>query len=145
MAAVMHECMDELTVAQAVSLLKSYQISPTQQRVLVAQVLLTKSQHVSADQVMDMVNCYSYKVSKATIYNTLGLFARKGLIRELVIDPAKVFYDTNVAEHHHFYNVDTGELTDIEQMDLEVSGLPASPTGTRPVGMDIVVRVRGVA
>ena len=65
------------------------------------------------------------ETSKATVYNTLNLFLRKKLIREVIVDPSKVFYDPNPDPHHHFYNVDTGELTDIDARDIRVSGLPA--------------------
>ena len=69
------------------------------------------------------------ETSKATVYNTLNLFLEKKLIREVIVDPSKVFYDPNTAPHHHFYNVDTGELTDIEAEAIAISGLPAAAGG----------------
>jgi len=127
---------------ETIKILRRYQISPTTQRVEIAQVLLTKNQHLSADQVLEMVNRDRAKVSKATVYNTLGLFARKGLVRELVIDPTKVFYDSNASEHHHFFNVETGELQDIEQTDCALSHIPHLPEGTVADGIDVIIRVR---
>ena len=127
---------------ETIKILRRYQISPTTQRVEIAQILLTKNQHLSADQVLEMVNRDRAKVSKATVYNTLGLFARKGLVRELVIDPTKVFYDSNANEHHHFFNVETGELQDIEQTDCEFSHIPHLPEGTVADGIDVIIRVR---
>ncbi|MEE8429318.1 MAG: transcriptional repressor [Gammaproteobacteria bacterium] len=117
-------------------------ILPTQQRTVIAQVLFSQCRHLSADQVLGLVNQDRYRVSKATVYNTLGLFAREGLIRELVVDPSRVFYDPNVEGHHHFYNVDTGELTDIPADDISVSSLPDLPGGTLPDGVEVIVRVR---
>ena len=117
-------------------------ISPTQQRVQIATVLLSKSQHLSADQVMHIVNRDSNVASKATVYNTLGLFARKGLVREVIIDPSKVFYDSNTSPHHHFYNVSSGELMDIDTSQLDITRLPEPPQGTECEGVDVIIRVR---
>lgn len=127
-----------------VQMLVTRGIAPTQQRVQIAAVLLSKSQHLSADQVMHIVNRDSNVASKATVYNTLGLFARKGLVREVIIDPSKVFYDSNTSSHHHFYNVTSGELVDIASNELEISKLPQPPNGTECEGVDVIIRVRPI-
>ena len=124
------------------ALLQAHEILPTQQRLLIARVLLERQQHLSADQVLQLVNGEHHFVSKATVYNTLGLFANHGLIREVIVDPARVFYDSNTSSHHHFYNVDTGELTDIESGNMEITALPETPAGTVTAGVDIIIRVR---
>lgn len=131
-----------MSKSEVIDVLRRHRISPTQQRVEIAQILLSKHQHLSAEQVLNLVNKDRAKVSKATVYNTLGLFARKGLVRELVIDPTKVFYDSNTTSHHHFYNVETGELMDIEPTDIELQHMPSLPMGTVAEGVDVVVRVR---
>jgi len=123
-------------------MLRDHGILPTQQRLMIARVLFERLQHYSADQVMISVNDGRDRVSKATVYNTLGLFARNGLIREIIVDPTRVFYDPNTANHHHFYNVDTGELIDIDPADLQVMGLPDLPAGTVAEGVDVIVRLR---
>ena len=123
-------------------MLRNHGILPTQQRLMIARVLFERLQHYSADQVMISVNDGRDRVSKATVYNTLGLFARNGLIREIIVDPTRVFYDPNTANHHHFYNVDTGELIDIDPADLQVMGLPDLPAGTVAEGVDVIVRLR---
>ncbi|MGB5473400.1 MAG: Fur family transcriptional regulator [Gammaproteobacteria bacterium] len=123
-------------------MLKAHGILPTQQRVMIARVLFAQCGHYSADQVMRQVNAGDDRVSKATVYNTLGLFARSGLVREVIVDPTRVFYDPNTRHHHHFYNVDTGELVDIEQEQLDISALPELPTGTVAAGVDVIVRIR---
>lgn len=127
---------------ETIALLQDHGITPTQQRIEIAQVLFAQPQHLSADQVLAQVNETRAVVSKATVYNTLNLFARKGLVREIIVDPTKVFYDSNTTEHHHFYNVDTGMLSDIEQGQLDMPGVPDVPDGTVPVGVDVIVRVR---
>lgn len=125
-----------------VSLLQAHGVRPTQQRLQIAEVLFAKPQHLSADQVLEQVNQRHGYVSKATVYNTLGLFSRKGLVREVIIDPAKVFYDSTTHPHHHIYNVDTGMLMDLEHDAINIMGLPTPPAGTEIDGVDVVVRVR---
>jgi Fur family transcriptional regulator, iron response regulator len=123
-------------------LLKSVGINPTQQRLEIAQILFNAPQHLSADQVMSIVNAQSEMASKATVYNTLGLFASKGLLREVIVDPNKVFYDSNILAHHHFFNIDTGTLIDIDPNDVVVEKLPALPEGTQADGVDVIIRIR---
>ncbi len=131
-----------LSEQAAAERLSRYDILPTQQRVRIARVLLTHDQHLSADQVLELVNAAGHRVSKATVYNTLGLFARKGVVREVIVDPNRVFYDTNNTPHHHFYNIDTGELMDIDADQLSLDDLPKVPPGTEAAGVDIIIRVR---
>ncbi len=125
-----------------VGLMREHGITPTQQRVEIAHVLFSRPQHLSAEQVLALVNRDRHVVSKATIYNTLGLFVGKGLIREIIIDPTKVFYDPTTSPHHHFYNVDTGALMDIAADAVALSKLPDLPDGTVAEGVDVVVRIR---
>ena len=123
-------------------MLRNHGILPTQQRLMIARVLFDHVRHYSADQVMTSVNDGRDRVSKATVYNTLGLFARSGLVREIIVDPTRVFYDPNTTNHHHFYNVDTGELIDIDSADLQITGLPDLPVGTVAEGVDVIIRLR---
>lgn len=130
------------TRAEVIELMRNKGVTPTQQRIEIAQALFARPQHLSADQVLALVNQQRASVSKATVYNTLGLFARKGLVREVIVDPTKVFYDPTMAPHHHFFNVDTGELIDVEPGHFEMSELPPPPPGTRAEGVDVVIRIR---
>jgi Fur family transcriptional regulator, iron response regulator len=122
--------------------LRTHGIAPTHQRIEVAYALLERCEHLSADRILALVNARHAEVSKATVYNALRLFLEKGLIRELIVDPAKVFYDPNTAPHHHFYDVVTGELTDIPGDAVRVEGLPPLPPGTVAEGIDVIVRTR---
>jgi Fur family iron response transcriptional regulator len=120
-------------------------VLPTPQRLEVADVLLSKPQHLSADQIIDKLREENSSVSKATVYNTLNLFEKCGLIKECLVDPERRFYDSTTQPHHHFYNADTGELSDIPMNDIEVSGLPQLPAGTQLEGAELIVRVRNTA
>ncbi len=124
------------------ALLRRHDINPTHQRIEIAYALFARGEHLSADQILAIVNDRHSETSKATVYNTLNLFLEKKLIREVIVDPDKVFYDPNIEPHHHFYNVDTGEITDIDASQVEVSGLPQLPEGMVTEGLDIIVRIR---
>lgn len=126
-------------------LLRERGVTSTLQRVEIAQVILTKLQHLSAEEVMAKVNRGRHVVSKATVYNTLRLFAKKGLVREVIADPTKVFYEPVTTEHHHFFNTETGELVDIEPGRIKIKGAPRPPEGTMPVGVDVVVRIKSAS
>jgi Fur family iron response transcriptional regulator len=126
-------------------LLRAHDINPTHQRIEIAYALFSRQEHLSADQVMTIVNDRHAETSKATVYNTLNLFLEKGLIREVIVDPSKVFYDPNTGPHHHLYEVDSGQLTDIMAEDVRIEGLPALPKGMETVGIDLIVRVKRTA
>lgn len=124
------------------ALLRRYGITPTHQRIEIAYALFSRQQHLSADQVLAMVNARKPETSKATVYNTLKLFVRKGLIREVIADPNKVFYDPNTSDHHHLYDVVNGTLTDIDASTVRIEGLPELPEDVVTEGIDVIVRVR---
>lgn len=123
-------------------MLRQRGITPTHQRMEIAQVLFEKRWHPSADQILAAVNVRYAETSKATVYNTLKLFLEKGLVRELIVDPSKVFYDSNISEHHHFYDIESGEITDIASAGVRIEGLPPLPAGMMAAGIEIIVRTR---
>lgn len=135
---------DELPLSrsQVIELLEARGILPTQQRLEIARVLFARPRHLSADQVLAEVNRERHLVSKATVYNTLGLFAEKGLVREVIVDPTRVFYDPNTDAHFHFYNIDTGTLEDIDPAEVDLGRLPEPPAGTVAERVDVIIRVR---
>jgi Fur family iron response transcriptional regulator len=124
------------------ALLRSRGVNPTRQRIEIARALFSRPGHLSADGVLAAVNEQRPATSKATVYNTLNLFLARGLIREVIAHPSKIFYDANTAPHYHFYDMDSGCLTDIDARGVEITGLPALPAGTFTEGVDIVVRIR---
>lgn len=110
-----------------------------------AEVVFSKPQHLSADQILAAIRASGSRVSKATVYNTLNLFCDRGLLRTVDIDPQRQYYDSTSHAHHHFYNVDTGELTDIPLDAVQLNLRAALPPGTRHDGVEVVIRVRGAA
>ena len=127
--------------AEIVELLRSHDIYPTTQRVIITRLLFEKCAHLSAEDVFRLVNADNHHVSKATVYNTLGLLAEKGVVREVIADPTRIFYDPNT-QPHRFFDVATGELTDISADQIHVSSLPPLPPGARLEGVDVIVRLR---
>lgn len=126
------------------SVFEKFRIMTTQQRLEVAEILLEKPQHLSADQIIDQLRRSGSAVSKATVYNTLNLFSERGLVREVMVDPVRKFYDSTTHPHHHFYNVDTGELSDIPDSLINFESLPELPTGTRRESVEVLIKVRDV-
>ena len=124
------------------SILERHGIRPTAQRLRVAGILLTAPRHLTAEQIISALRASSGRVSKATVYNTLNLFVAEGLAREIHADPERCVYDSTMAPHHHFQNVDTGEMIDIRPESLTFASLPPLPPGTEIAGVDVVIRVR---
>ena len=122
--------------------LRASGVKPTKQRLEIGMLLFAEARHMSADRIIADLKSEGSRVSKATVYNTLNLFTSHNLIREVSVDPERQFYDSTTGPHHHFYNVDTGELIDIGLGELEFSRLPDLPPGTEAQDIEVVVRVR---
>ena len=118
-------------------------ILSTPQRVEIAEILLEKPQHLSAEQIIDRLRATDSRVSKATVYNTLNLFCGRGLVGECVVDPERRFYDSTTEPHHHFYNLDTGELTDIPAKSIQFQDLPQFPGDGDLESIEVLIKVRG--
>jgi Fur family iron response transcriptional regulator len=122
--------------------LKQHGVMPTSQRIEVASILLARPQHLSADQIIDKLQGRGSRVSKATVYNTLKLFSEHGIVKELRVDSSRKFYDSTTHSHHHFYNVDSGKLSDIPEGQVSIGGLPPLPKGTEQESVEVLIRVR---
>jgi len=117
-------------------------IRPTAQRVRIATLLLSAPQHLSAEQILASLRAAGARVSKATVYNTLNLFAAHGLIRQLSVDGSRAWFDSNVEPHYHFHDLESGALIDVPVPAVAFSRLPAPPPGTEVAGIDLVIRLR---
>ena len=117
-------------------------INPTNQSIDIAKFILITDQHLAAEDIFASLNDNECGISRATVYNTLNLFADKGLVRRVIIDSSKIYYDSKTTPHSHYYNVDTGEISDFEFNDAQISPLPTLPEHTVQEGVDIVVRVK---
>ena len=123
-------------------ILMQHGLQVTAQRLDIAEFVLRKPQHLSAEQILKAMRERGSRVSKATVYNTMNLFSERGIVRTVEVDPERQYYDSRSEPHHHFYNVDTGELIDIPADRVELNVATELPAGTERAGIDIVIRVR---
>lgn len=117
-------------------------LKPTEQRVRIASVLMSAPQHLTAEQILAAVRASGERVSKATVYNTLKVFAQHGLVRQIHLDPERSVYDSTRAPHHHFHDLETGELRDIHPDDIAFSRFPELPEGMEAEAVEVVIRLR---
>jgi Fur family iron response transcriptional regulator len=122
--------------------LQLHGLKPTQQRILVAEILMSAPTHMTAEQILAAVRRSGQRVSKATVYNTLKALANSGLVRQIHLDPERSVYDSTRAPHHHFHDVDTGELRDIPPQDIAFSRFPELPEGMEAEAVEVVIRLR---
>ena len=122
--------------------LEAHGIRATAQRIRMAEVLLAAPCHMTAEQVLAATRRSAARVSKATVYNTLKLFVERGLVRQIHLDPDRCVYDSTREPHHHFQNIDTGEMIDIRPEDLAFARMPSPPPGTEIASVDVVIRLR---
>jgi Fe2+ or Zn2+ uptake regulation protein len=119
--------MQEMRERDVVTVLRDYGIQPSAQRVAVARYVLRTDEHPSADQVWARVRRQLPILSRATVYNTLNLFVRKGLLQELVLAEGKVIFDPKVERHHHFVDQATGSIHDVPWEAVRVSNVEGLP------------------
>ena len=123
--------------------LRSAGLRPTRQRLALARLLFEGGdRHVTAEQLYSEAVATRARVSLATVYNTLHQFVGAGLLREVVAEPGRSYFDTNTEDHHHFYLVDQGRLEDIPAPAVALARLPAPPPGSVIDRVDVVVRIR---
>ena len=131
-----------MTRDEATALLTERGLLPTAQRIDIALLTLARPQHLSAEQIIAAIREQGLKISKATVYNTLNLFAQKGLLRPLQVNPERAQFDSNMRPHFHIHVEDTGELIDVPPHAVQFAKLPPLPPGTESVAVDVVIRVR---
>jgi Fur family transcriptional regulator, iron response regulator len=135
---------DSKTLAvQATGRLRHAGLRPTRQRVELASLLFGDcDRHVTAESLHDEVTKSGVKVSLATVYNTLHQFTQAGLLRQVIVDAARSYFDTNTGDHQHFFLEKEGLLIDIPGETIAVAGVPTPPPGLAVDRVDVVVRVR---
>jgi Fur family transcriptional regulator, iron response regulator len=136
--------MDEAPLpVNALARLRALGMRPTRQRLALARLLLANGdRHITAEQLHSEALAAAIRVSLATVYNTLHQFTEAGLLREVVVEPGRSYFDTNTADHHHFFCEATGQLRDIPGRHLSLNGLPMPPLGTEIRRIDIIIRIR---
>ena len=117
-------------------------LRPTRQRLELASLVFGMGErHLSAESLHDEAARANVSVSLATVYNTLRHFTERGLLREVLVAPGKVYFDTNAGDHHHFFFEGTGELIDIPADHVTLSKLPQIPAGAELSRVDVIIRL----
>ena len=132
-----------LTTSEIEKLLDKAELRQTKQRTQLAKMLFqAENRHFTAEQLHKEARTAGGTVSLATIYNTLHQFRTAGLLRQVIVEPGKVYFDTNTEPHHHFYIEDDGELLDVERSEIEISTLPEIPKDCAIQETDVIIRLR---
>lgn len=132
----------ERPFSRVIDLLRRADLRPTRQRLALARLLFENGhRHVTAEGLHDEAAASDVSVSLATVYNTLHQFTAAGLLREIMVDGTRSYFDTHTLDHHHFFIERTGQLIDIPAEDVTLSTLPPPPDGTRIARVDVIVRV----
>ena len=133
----------ERPFAGTIDRLRGVGLRPTRQRLALARLLRDGGdRHVSAEALHQEAQDAGFKISLATIYNTLHQFTQAGLLREVVVEPGRSYFDTNISDHHHFFYSDSGSLQDIPGDQVTMYVLPDAPEGTKIDRVDVIVRLR---
>ena len=132
----------EITKSNVAELLRGAGLRPTRQRVALAQLLFAEGdRHVTAERLHEEALASKVPVSLATVYNTLHQFTEAGLLREVAIEGAKTYFDTNTSNHYHFFCERSGQLLDIDTSDIRIEGIPEAPEGMTVSRVDVLVRL----
>ena len=125
------------------AMLRDAGVRATRQRVALAQVLFAKgNRHLTAEMVYNEAAQSSLQVSLATVYNTLNLFAKMGLLREIGVDGSTTYFDTRTGDHHHFFVEGAGEIRDIPTTQIRIGKVGSIPEGYEISRVDLVIRLR---
>ncbi|GAB6052299.1 Fur family transcriptional regulator [Magnetospira thiophila] len=129
--------------SNALNKLRGADLRPTRQRLALAKLLFEgEDRHITAESLHGEALDSNIRISLATVYNALHQFTDVGLLREIVVDASRSYFDTNTSDHHHFFVENTGELADIPGDQMVVANIPAAPPGMEVQRVDVVVRVR---
>ena len=129
--------------SHALDRLRNAGLRPTRQRLALAKLLFdSHDRHVTAEILHGEALDANVRVSLATVYNTLHQVNEANLLREIVVDSGRSYFDTNISDHHHIFNEDSRELMDIEEDSIGLTGLPAIAAGQEVSRIDVIVRVK---
>ena len=132
----------ERTFSLVIDRLQQAGLRPTRQRLALSRLLFEQGdRHLTAEQLHSEAVGANVRVSLATVYNTLHQFTKAGLLREVVVEPGRSYFDTNVSDHHHFYFEGRCQLVDIPEDAVKLSEMPTPPEGTRLSRVDVIIRV----
>ena len=124
--------------------LRESDLRPKRQRLKICEVLFSpeKTFHFTINDLTKIIeNKLSEKISLATVYNTIHAFKKKGYLKEISINSDKSYFDTNVTEHHHFFDEDTNELIDCSNEDIDSVNIKKNITGKKIKSVEVLIKV----
>ena len=130
---------------EIVNKLRSSKLRPTKQRIKIAEFLFNREKtfHFTVEKLNKIMNKKdAEKISLATIYNTIDAFKKAGHLKEILTNNNKSYYDTNISSHHHFFDIETNELEDINYNDIKVVNLPHAPKGKKIQDVEVTLTVK---
>jgi Fur family transcriptional regulator, iron response regulator len=131
------------TYSAPLSRLRNAGLRPTRQRLALAKLLFDgRDRHVTAETLHAEAVAAGVKLSLATVYNSLHQFTTAGLLKEVVVDASRTYFDTNTGQHHHFFDEADGRLADIPVDQVSIGRLPTPPAGREIARIDVVIRIR---
>ena len=129
-------------IKKALKMLDSSPLKVTEQRIAMINLLFKNgAAHFTAEDIYEEVNKKKIKISLATIYNCLNQFREFGIIKAIKVSSDKIYFDTNLKEHHHFFCVKSGKLTDVETDKVKISKLPKIPRGKKFKSVDVIINI----
>ncbi|HSD92576.1 MAG TPA: Fur family transcriptional regulator [Methyloceanibacter sp.] len=137
-----HKSPGETSPEEVAKLLRGAGLRPTRQRVALAHLLFSEGdRHITAEALHEEAQARKVPVSLATVYNTLHQLTSAGLLREVAVEGAKTYFDTNTSNHYHFFCEHSGQLMDIATGSIRIEGLPEAPEGKTISRVDVLVRL----
>ena len=128
---------------KAKEILKKLKLRPTLQRIAITETLLKKKEvHVTAYSLEKLMVKNKTFISRATIYNNLNELSNRGFLKKVIVKNDKMWFDTNLTKHHHFYDEEEDELVDIQEKEINFSKFPKAPQGKNIKSVDIIINIK---
>ena len=128
---------------KAKDILKKLKLRPTLQRVAITEILLRKKEvHVTAYSLEKLMVKNKIFISRATIYNNLNELSNRGFLKKVIVKNDKMWFDTNLSKHHHFYDEEEDKLVDIQEKEINFSKFPKAPYGRSIKSVDIIINIK---
>ena len=132
------------TTVEFIEKLRNSGLRPTKQRIKICEVLFNKETtfHFTINDLVKIIEKEANeKISLATVYNTIHAFEKKGYLKEIPIDANQSYFDTNVTDHHHFYDISEKKLIDLDEVDVGPINIQKSIPGKKIKSIEVLVKL----
>ena len=132
------------TTVEFINKLRNSGLRPTKQRIKICEVLFNKETtfHFTINDLVKIIETEANeKISLATVYNTIHAFEKKGYLKEIPIDSNQSYFDTNVTDHHHFFDIAENKLIDLDKVDVGPINIQKSIPGKKIKSVEVLVKL----